>query len=55
MRSLVLDSYPALFFLGILSETFLEVNINEDLNQWLYGSTLDTISYLQEMFESQKK
>lgn len=43
------------FFLGILYQTFVEVNINEDLNQWLYGSTLDTISYLQEMFESQKK
>lgn len=35
--------------------SLVEVEISEDLNNWLYGSTLDTISYLQEMFESQKK
>jgi len=42
-------------FLGFYPKPLVEVDINEDLNQWLYGSTLDTISYLQEMFESQKK
>jgi hypothetical protein len=43
-----------LFFLGFYPKPLVEVDINEDLNQWLYGSTPDTISYLQEMFESQK-
>ncbi|NBA74000.1 hypothetical protein GOQ04_00460 [Emticicia sp. ODNR4P] len=42
-------------FLGFYPKPLVEVDINEDLNQWLYGSTPDTISYLQEIFESQKK